>query len=72
MKGTRTTRKCAYCCGPHPVSDRVAEENPFCASCLHERVGARAALIERGTLFGDGAGGAVTPSQREKLDSTLS
>jgi predicted nucleic acid-binding Zn-ribbon protein len=35
-------RKCRYCGGPHPVSDAVAEESPWCAKCLHERVEVRA------------------------------
>ncbi len=34
-------RRCAYCSRPHPVSARVAEESPFCARCLPERVAAR-------------------------------
>jgi len=41
-----TTRRCAFCDRPHPVSDRVAEENRFCAACLHERVARRAASVE--------------------------
>ncbi len=31
-------RKCRYCGGPHRVSARVAEENPFCSTCLPERI----------------------------------
>ncbi len=32
------SQKCLYCGGPHPVSARVAEENPFCSTCLPERI----------------------------------
>jgi hypothetical protein len=35
-------RRCRHCKGPHPVSDAVAQENPFCAACLPERVARRA------------------------------
>ena len=31
-------RTCRYCKRPHPVSDWVYEESPFCAGCLNERV----------------------------------
>jgi len=31
-------RKCGFCGRDYPVSDRVFEESPFCALCLHERV----------------------------------
>ncbi len=34
-------RLCEFCKGPHPVSDAVAEESPFCAACLPERVALR-------------------------------
>lgn len=36
-------RTCAHCGAPHQVSDHVAEESPFCADCLHDRVERRAA-----------------------------
>lgn len=39
-------RKCGFCKGPHPVSDHVVEESPFCAGCLHKRVALRAMLPE--------------------------
>jgi hypothetical protein len=35
-------RRCGYCGRAHPVSDHVAEESPFCAACLHERISKRA------------------------------
>jgi hypothetical protein len=44
-KATSITRKCRYCGGPHAVSERVAEENPFCNACLPERVSRRAQNI---------------------------
>jgi len=42
-----TDRACLHCGGPHPVSDRVAEESPFCATCLPERVRLRSELADR-------------------------
>lgn len=37
------SRACRYCGRAHPVSDYVAEESPFCATCLPERIAKRAA-----------------------------
>jgi hypothetical protein len=31
-------RVCKFCQRPHPISDEGYAENPFCNSCLHERV----------------------------------
>lgn len=48
-------RRCAFCHRPHPVSDYVAEESPFCTACLHERVALRAAQIDTNVdLVADG------------------
>lgn len=37
---------CRHCGRPRDVSARVAEENPFCAECLPERISRRAAAME--------------------------
>lgn len=34
---------CLHCGRPHTVTDAVAEENPFCTACLHDRVARRIA-----------------------------
>ena len=47
-------RKCAYCGGPHRVSARVAEENPFCNACLPERVERRASQLGRAEIVAAG------------------
>lgn len=39
--GGHGERKCAFCGRPHVVSERVAQESPFCQACLPERVARR-------------------------------
>lgn len=62
-------RRCAFCDRPHPVSDYVAEESPFCTACLHERVALRAAQIDTDVdLVADGPDGVlVRPAPRAAL-----
>jgi hypothetical protein len=46
-------RRCAYCSRPHPVSNSVAAENPFCNACLPERVAARASQLGTAEIVED-------------------
>lgn len=52
--GKDTLRRCAYCSRPHPVSNSVAAENPFCNACLPERVAARASQLGTAEIVEDG------------------
>lgn len=60
-----SNRACGYCGGPHPVSDHVAAESPFCNSCLHQRIAARAAAHGEVTVTETRGGIAITSSRHE-------
>ena len=65
-------RACGYCGGPHPVSDYVAAESPFCTSCLHERIAARVAKQSNIAVIETSGRITITSSRRETLGSELS
>jgi hypothetical protein len=67
MRRNRKTavRTCGYCRLPYPVSDGVAEESPFCAACLQDRVAASARGISPVTVVDKGGYWLVTSVRPE-------
>lgn len=61
---------CGYCGGAHRVSERVAEESPFCTACLNERIATRASGHAVVSLVEVASGAVVVRSPRHEEEAS--